>query len=100
MLVMREVDTFLATNSNRLIVPSHTGQGNTELTDLQNGSPWHVCHCNGGRCVLLCSCALFSDKFIMFAGHHHRYADGSVVPGKFGDCVSEYLNDQLAAARR
>lgn len=44
---------------------------------------------------------LFSDMFIMFAGRDHRYGDGTIVPGKFGDCVlKQSLNDQLAAVRR
>jgi hypothetical protein len=44
---------------------------------------------------------LFSDEFIMFTDHDHRYGDGSIVPGEFRGCVlNRSLNYQLAAVCR
>lgn len=44
---------------------------------------------------------LFSDEFILFTDHDHRYSDGPIVPDEFGGCVlNRFLDYQLAAVRR
>lgn len=44
---------------------------------------------------------LFSDEFIMFTDHDHRYGDEFIVPGVSGRCVlKQSLNYRLTAVRR
>jgi len=44
---------------------------------------------------------LFSDEFIMFTEHDHRFGGGPVVLGEFAACgLNRSLSDQLAVVRR